>query len=234
MTKAVYTATAEYILEMAQRPVKHRVSVSGVLKHLGISRSGYNAWKKRCPSATEKHREEVKEKILKIYEDSHQNYGAPKITRELWKDGEKIAVKAVTNYMQQMGIKAQWVKPYAQTIIDSDFSKELHNILQEQFNPEQPDTVWVSDITYIWTFEGFVYLTSIYGSVFPKNDCMGTQRNSGSIPCSGLRRESKENTQHYTAADYTYKQRLPVCIRRISSGNRWDDKQLFKESISMG
>ena len=59
MTKAVYTATAEYILEMAQRPVKHRVSVSGVLKHLGISRSGYNAWKKRCPSATEKHREEL-------------------------------------------------------------------------------------------------------------------------------------------------------------------------------
>ncbi|MFQ7633039.1 MAG: hypothetical protein ACLRLT_10035 [Sellimonas intestinalis] len=46
MTEAVYTATAEYILEMAQRPVKHRVSVSGVLKRLGVSRSGYNAWKK--------------------------------------------------------------------------------------------------------------------------------------------------------------------------------------------
>lgn len=160
MTEAVYTATAEYILEMAQRPVKHRVSVSGVLKRLGVSRSGYNAWKKRCPSATEKHPGEVKEKILKIYEDSHQNYGAPKITRELWKDGEKIAVKTVANYMRQMGIKAQRVKPYAQTTIDSDFSKELHNILQ-QFNPEQPDAVWVSDITYIWTFEGLVYLTSI-------------------------------------------------------------------------
>lgn len=45
---------------------------------------------KRCPSAAEKHRGEVKEKILKIYEDSHQNYGAPKITRELWKGGEKL------------------------------------------------------------------------------------------------------------------------------------------------
>ena len=161
MTEAVYTATAEYIVEMEQRPVKHRVSVSGVLKRLGVSRSGYNAWKKRCPSAAEKHRGEVKEKILKIYEDSHQNYGAPKITRELWKGGEKIAVKTVANYMRQMGIKAQWIKPYTQTTIDSDFSKELRNILNEQFNPEQPDAVWVSDITYIWTFEGFVYLTSI-------------------------------------------------------------------------
>ena len=93
MTEAVYTATAEYIVEMEQRPVKHRVSVSGVLKRLGVSRSGYNAWKKRCPSAAEKHRGEVKEKILKIYEDSHQNYGAPKITRELWKGGEKNCSK---------------------------------------------------------------------------------------------------------------------------------------------
>lgn len=46
MTEAVYTATAEYIVEMEQRPVKHRVSVSGVLKRLGVSRSGYNARKK--------------------------------------------------------------------------------------------------------------------------------------------------------------------------------------------
>lgn len=45
--------------------------------------------KKRVPSATEKHRGEIKQKIRKIYEDSHQNYGAPKITRELWKTGEK-------------------------------------------------------------------------------------------------------------------------------------------------
>ena len=92
MTEAVYTATAEYIVEMEQRPVKHRVSVSGVLKHLGVSRSGYNAWKKRVPSATEKHRGEIKQKIRKIYEDSHQNYGAPKITRELWKTGEKNGI----------------------------------------------------------------------------------------------------------------------------------------------
>ncbi len=47
------------------------------------------------------------------------------------------------------------------TTINSDFSDELKNILEEQFNPEKPDAAWCSDITYIWTFEGFVYLTSI-------------------------------------------------------------------------
>lgn len=63
--------------------------------------------------------------------------------------------------MCQMGIKAQWVKPYTQTTIDSDLSQKLQNILNEEFNPEHPDAVWCSDITYIWTFEGFVYLTSV-------------------------------------------------------------------------
>ena len=47
MTEAIYTATAEYIVEMEQQPVKHRVSVSGVLKRLGVSRSGYHAWEKK-------------------------------------------------------------------------------------------------------------------------------------------------------------------------------------------
>ena len=236
MTEAVYTATAEYIVEMERRPVKHRVSVSGVLKRLGVSRSGYHAWKKRCPSAAEKHRGEVKEKILKIYEDSHQNYGAPKITRELWKGGEKIAVKTVANYMRQMGIKAQWIKPYTQTTIDSDFSKELRNILNEQFNPEHPDAVWVSDITYIWTFEGFVYLTSIMDLYSRKIIAwvLSETLEASHVVGSRVRRESKENTQHYTAANYTYGQRLSVCIGRVPSGNRWDGKQLFKESISMG
>ena len=63
--------------------------------------------------------------------------------------------------MRQMGIRAQWVKPWIATTIDSDFSKELHNILDEQFNPDRLNAVWCTDITYIWTYDGFVYLTSI-------------------------------------------------------------------------
>ena len=161
MTKTLYAATSAYVDEINKLPVKRQVSVSGILKKLDVSRSGYNAWKKRVPSDTSIHRTVLKERIQKIYEDSHQNYGAPKITAELRKSGEHVAEKTVGNYMRQMGIKAQWVKPYIQTTIDSDLSQKLKNILNEQFNPKHPDAVWCSDITYIWTFEGFVYLTSI-------------------------------------------------------------------------
>ena len=123
--------------------------------------SGYLSCKNRQPSNTEQNRNRIKEKIKELYDDSHQNYGAPKITQELHKQGETTAEKTVGNYMRQMGIKAQWVKPYTVTTIDSDFSTKLKNILDEKFNPDEPDAVWVSDITYILTFEGFVYLTSI-------------------------------------------------------------------------
>ncbi len=110
---------------------------------------------------TEKRREAVKAKIQDIYDESKQNYGAPKITRELRKSGEIISERTVGKYMKQMGIKAQWVKPWTITTKDSDFSSELKNILDEQFHPERPNAAWCSDITYIWTIDGFVYLTSI-------------------------------------------------------------------------
>ena len=138
-----------------------RLNVSGVLRRLGVSRSGYNSWRERQPSQREQRKNKIKEKICDIYEESHQNYGAPKITKLLQADGEIISEKTTGNYMREMGIKAQWVKPYVNTTVDSDFSCEYKNILDEKFNPDSPDAVWCSDITYIWTKEGFVYLTSI-------------------------------------------------------------------------
>ena len=63
--------------------------------------------------------------------------------------------------MREMGIKAQWIKPWTTTTRDSVFSKELHNILDEQFNPDRPNAVWCTDITYIWTTDGFVCLNCI-------------------------------------------------------------------------
>ena len=119
MTKTLYAATSAYVDEINKLPVKRQVSVSGILKKLDVSRSGYNAWKKRVPSDTSIRRTVLKEKIQKIYDDSHQNYGAPKIAAELRKSGETITEKTVGNYMRQMGIKAQWIKPYTQTTIDS-------------------------------------------------------------------------------------------------------------------
>lgn len=132
-----------------------------MLQILGVSRSGYYSWLRRMPSGAELRRQEIKERIRIIYDESRQNYGAPKIAKELQKTGEVISERTVGVYMQQMGIRAQWVKPWITTTRNPDCSKSLQNILAERFNPESPNAVWCSDITYIWTAKGFVYLTSI-------------------------------------------------------------------------
>ena len=132
-----------------------------MLKFLGVSRSGYQAFLNRKVSPSKQRKEAVKKEIQKIYDKSKQNYGAPKITQELRKTGEIIAERTVGKYMHEMGIKAQWIKPWTTTTRDSDFSEELHNILNEQFNPVCPNAVWCTDITYIWTLDGFLYLNCI-------------------------------------------------------------------------
>lgn len=133
MTEALFLETAHQE-EQFREEGKRRLNVSGVLRILGVSRSGYYAWKKRLPSDRELRKQKLKERIVE---------------------------KTVGNYMRELGIKAQYIKPYTVTTTEPDFSSRLRNILDEKFDPEEPDAVWCSDITYIWTFEGFVYLTSI-------------------------------------------------------------------------
>jgi len=180
MTEAIYLEVSEKT-EAAMKS-NRQVSVSGMLKILGVSRSGYRAWQNRMPSNTQQRREAVKAKILDIYEDSKQNYGAPKITKKLQQDGEVISERTVGKYMNELGIKAQWIKPWTITTKDSDFSNELQNILNEKFNPERPNAVWCSDITYIWTTEGFTYLTSIM-DLFSRKIIAWTLSDSMGVAC---------------------------------------------------
>jgi DNA-directed RNA polymerase specialized sigma54-like protein len=87
---------------------KRRVSISGMLQKLGVSRTGYRSWINRRPSKTQKRQEEIKTKIESIYNNSKQNYGAPKIAKKLKQSGEIISERTVGKYMKEMGIKAQW------------------------------------------------------------------------------------------------------------------------------
>ena len=160
MTQAIFIETAKAEAS-ANKDKKRRLNVSGVLRILGVSRNGYYAFKHRKPSLREQHKQNIEDKIVDIYDESHQNYGAPKITQKLHEIGEEISEKTVGNYMRELGIKAQYMKPYIATTTNSDFSSELENILDENFSPSTPNAVWCTDITYIWTYDGFVYLTSV-------------------------------------------------------------------------
>ena len=160
MTQALYIEIAKAEKSMIDKG-ERRLNVSGVLRILGVSRSGYWAFKKKPPSSRQIRKAALMGEIKEIHDESHQNYGAPKITEVLRDRGWVISTKTVGNYMREMGIRAQYVKPFKKTTIDPDFSTELRNILGRDFSPTSPNAVWCSDITYIWTFTGFVYLTVI-------------------------------------------------------------------------
>ena len=132
-----------------------------MLKHLGVSKSGYYDWLNRKPSNRSKQKELIKAEIRKIYDESFCIYGAPKITKALHKKGFKTAESTVTRYMREMGIRACWVRPYTVTTHSENFSDELRNILNRDFSPKEPNAVWCTDITYIHTREGFAYLSCI-------------------------------------------------------------------------
>jgi hypothetical protein len=72
---------------------ERRLNVSGVLRELGVSRSGYNSWKKRTPSNRQQNKKIIQGRIQEIYDESYQNYGAPKITKKLNAEGISIVEK---------------------------------------------------------------------------------------------------------------------------------------------
>ena len=141
--------------------MERKISVNSVLKLLDVSSSGFYDWKNRKPSSGKIRRAKVKEQITEIYNESYQIYGAPKITSILNANECIVAERTVSKYMRELNIKAIWVRPYTATTIDPDFDDKLKNILNRQFNPDSPNAVWVTDITYIHTLNGFAYLTSI-------------------------------------------------------------------------
>ena len=159
MTRVIYSEVRETALD--RRKSGQKLSITGVLCILGLSKSGYYDFCKRKLSASHVRKENVMERIMKIHNESHKIYGAPKITKKLRETGNVISERTVGLYMKELGIRAHYVKPCTQTTINSDFSEELKNILDERFDPDEPNAYWCTDITYIYTSEGFVYLCSI-------------------------------------------------------------------------
>jgi len=136
-------------------------SVSRVLKCLKVSTSGYYDWLQRGPSRKEQKRLQLQQEIMDIYEGSHQIYGAPKITKQLRSDGKKVSERTVSRYMRDMHIHAWYRRPYTRTTFSVDFTDRLEDLLKREFSPEQPNAVWCTDITYIHTENGFLYLSCI-------------------------------------------------------------------------
>ena len=130
-------------------------------KILGVSKSGYYNRKKNGKSKRELEGLRLLTLIKRIYTEARGVYGSPRITAELLRRGEKCDKKRIARLMQSEGIKAKTVKRFKRTTNSNHKWKIEANILNQNFNIGKPNRVWVSDITYIRTREGWLYLAAI-------------------------------------------------------------------------
>jgi transposase InsO family protein len=128
---------------------------------LGISRSGYYAWRKRKPSQRAQNNQALMDHIRRIHKQSRKAYGSPRVYAQLKKQGYSCTKKRVARLMRQDGLKGQ--RKYRKVITTN--SKHNYpvaaNVLNREFQAEKPNQKWVADITYIPTDEGWLYVAGV-------------------------------------------------------------------------
>lgn len=141
----------------------HRDSVPAtrMCKALNVSSSGYYAWRKRPVSAREMANRELVKKIETVYNESYETYGSPRVYLELKAQGVACSENRVARLMRLGGLQAKQVRRYKSTTRRNKKHPVAPNILKRDFTAERPDEKWLTDITYIPTREGWLYLAAV-------------------------------------------------------------------------
>jgi len=138
-----------------------KFSIEKMCKVFKVSRSGYYSWIKHKPSKWDIENQKILEQIRQIHQESKQIYGSPKITEELRDRKVKVSRPRVARLMKKAQIRSKTVKKFKVTTDSAHKYPIVENKLNRNFSVHSIGQVWVSDITYIWTTEGWLYLTII-------------------------------------------------------------------------
>ena len=135
--------------------------VEKMCRVFAIARSGYYAWRRREKSIRQKENELLLHTIKKVYLLNRQVYGSPRITEELKAQGFRCGKNRIARLMRRNNVKAKTVKRYRITTKSNHRLPVAPNIVNRDFTAPAADRLWVSDISYIATREGWLYLAVI-------------------------------------------------------------------------
>jgi putative transposase len=134
-------------------------SLCGVLE---VSRSGYYQWCQAARCARACNRETITHKIKALYAASRCTYGSPRMTEALREQGELVGHNRVARLMKESGLQGRRKRRYRVRTTDSTHDHPIaDNLLASAPEPTKPDEVWVADITYVETGEGWLYLAGV-------------------------------------------------------------------------
>ena len=128
---------------------------------LGVSRSGYYAWRKRPQSQRQRQNRLLTVQIAAIFRASRQSYGSPRVRAELRAQGVRCAAKRVARLMRQAGLSARRARRRVRTTTADPTLGVAANLLNRDFTASAPNQKWLADITYLPTHEGWSYLAVV-------------------------------------------------------------------------
>ena len=135
--------------------------VSTMCRVLGVSPSGYYAWCDREPSPRTRSNEALKERIRAIHKRSRGTYGVPRIQAELAAEGETVSRKRLARLMREMGLAGVSRRKGTRTTRRDERTRAAPDLVDREFSADEPDRLWVADITYVPTWAGFLYLAVV-------------------------------------------------------------------------
>jgi putative transposase len=216
---------------------KASTPVAVLCRLLDVSRSGFYAWEERGPSASSVADEQLAVRIAAIHKASGGRYGSPKVHAELVAEGIAVSRKRVARIMAELGLASLRKRRFKATTDSKHKLPVAENVLDRKFEVDAPDVAWVTDITYVWTSEGWLYLAAIL-DLFSRRVVglamseridralvLDAFRNAigRRVPNQGLIHHSDRGSQ-YASADYqdALRDRGVVCSMS-RKGNCWDN-----------
>jgi putative transposase len=134
-------------------------SISRLCKVLGVTRQGFHAWRRRGPSLRQLGDQELKGLIVTIYDGSLQTYGSPRVQLDLAEQQVRVGRKRVARLMRELGIQGVSRRGKKQrTTIPDPKAPPAPDLVERRFRAERPNQLWLADVTYVPTLEGWLFL----------------------------------------------------------------------------
>jgi transposase InsO family protein len=211
--------------------------VSVLCRMLDVSRSGFYASQERGPSVRAAEDEKLAVAIAAAHKVGRGAYGSPRVHEELKEDGVAVSRKRVARIMSELGLEGRRKRPFKATTDSKHDLPVAENILDRKFEVAAPNVAWVTDITYVWTAEGWLYLAAIL-DLFSRRVVglamsehidralvLEALRNAVGrrVPNAGLLHHSDRGSQ-YASGDYQDAlDALGVVCSMSRKGNCWDN-----------
>lgn len=140
---------------------RQEYSLQMMARVLSVSVSGYYSWLSRAPSKRSTENAKLSLAIKKAFMDEQGRAGAPRLAKKLAEAGYMAGRHRIAKIMRQEGLRAKAAKKFKATTNSNHRLPVAPNLLLQNFEANRPNEKWVSDITYIWTDEGWLYLAVV-------------------------------------------------------------------------